>query len=102
MRITYIGPLSVAKVAFVLYAAMGLFAGGIFALAAVFGASLGAASGDESAWLGAIFGIGAIVAMPLLYGGMGALIGLVTAWLYNVVAGFVGGVEIRTDAQVHG
>ena len=97
MRITHIGPLSVAKVAFVLYAALGLIFGGILALAAVLGASFGAAAGEEGAWMGAVFGVGAVVILPIFYGVMGALMGLLMAWLYNVVAGFVGGVEIRTS-----
>ena len=97
MRITHIGPLSVAKVAFVLYAALGLIFGGIFAVAAVLGASFSAAAGEEQAWVGAIFGVGAVIFLPILYGVMGALMGLLMAWLYNVVAGFVGGIEIRTS-----
>lgn len=99
MRITYVGPLSIAKVAFVLYGVLGFVFGAFFAVAAVFGASMGAATGDESAWLGAIFGVGAIVAFPLFYGGMGALTTLLMAWLYNLVAGVVGGVEIRTETS---
>ena len=94
MRITYIAPLSVAKVALLLYGALGLVAGGIFAVAAVLGAAFSAAAGEESAMFGAIFGVGAVLAMPILYGVMGLLM----AWLYNVVAGFVGGVEVRTDS----
>ena len=98
MRITHIGPLSVAKIAFVLYGVMGLIFGGIFALAAVFGASMGAAAGEDSALLGAVFGLGAVIVLPILYGGLGAVMALFTAWLYNVIAGFVGGIEVRTEA----
>jgi hypothetical protein len=98
MRITHIAPVSVAKVAFVLYGALGLIFGCFFALAALLGASIGAAAGEDSALLGAVFGVGAVIVLPLLYGVMGALGGLLMAWLYNIVAGFVGGVEIRTDA----
>ena len=97
MRITYVGPLSIARVAFVLYGVLGFVFGAILAVMAVLRASVGAATGDESAWLGAIFGVGAVVSFPLFYGGIGALTALVTAWLYNLVAGVVGGVEIRTE-----
>ena len=38
-----------------------------------------------------------IVALPLLYGAFAAISGLILAWLYNVIAGIVGGIEIRTD-----
>jgi hypothetical protein len=48
--------------------------------------------------MGAVFGVGAVVILPIFYGVMGGLMGLLMAWLYNLVAGFVGGVEIRTTA----
>jgi hypothetical protein len=35
--------------------------------------------------------------MPLFYGGFGALGALISAAIYNVVAGFVGGVEFTTE-----
>ena len=98
MRITHIGPLSVAKIAFVLYGVLGLIFGGIFALAAVFGASIGARAGEDSALLGAVFGLGAVIVLPIIYGGPGAVMALFMAWLYNVIAGFVGGIEVRTEA----
>ena len=97
MRITHIGPVSVAKVAFVLYGVLGLIFGAFFAAVSLLGAGLGAAHGEESALLGAAFGVGAVILLPLLYGGLGAVMGLFMAWLYNIVAGFVGGVEVRTE-----
>ena len=100
MRISRVGPLSVAKVAFVLYGLMGLIVGCIVALASVLGASLGTALGGEhggSSMIGALFGVGAIVLFPLFYGAFGALVALVSAAIYNLVAGMVGGVEITLD-----
>jgi hypothetical protein len=41
-----------------------------------------------------VFGVGAIILLPIFYGGLGAIMMIITAWLYNVVAGFVGGVEV--------
>ena len=101
MRITRVGPVSVAKVAFVLYGVIGLIVGCIVALFSVVGASLGNAlaneSGSGSAMFGALFGVGAIVLFPLLYGTFGALGALISAAIYNLVAGMVGGVEITLD-----
>ena len=97
MRLTYISPLSVAKVAFVLYGLIGLIIGCCVALASLLGAGFGAASGDRSAIFGAIFGVGAIVFLPLLYGFFGALGGLISSAIYNVVAGMVGGIEIKIE-----
>jgi hypothetical protein len=44
-----------------------------------------------------MFGVGAIILLPVLYGGLGFVAALVGAWLYNLISGFVGGIEI--DAQ---
>jgi hypothetical protein len=80
MRITHIAPLSVAKVAFVLYGLIGLIIGGCIAIASLLGASLGAANGNHSAVLGAIFGVA-----------------LIMSSIYNMVAGMVGGVELTIE-----
>lgn len=97
MRITHVAPLSVGKVAFVLYGMIGLIFGVIVALASLLGAGIIAAAGDRSSMMSAMFGVGAIVLLPLFYGFFGALMAVISAALYNVVAGFVGGVEITTE-----
>lgn len=96
MRLTRVGPLSLAKLAAGLYACIGLIMGAIFALAATLGASLGA-SGDTSPFLGAVFGVGAIVLFPLMYGVLGALGALISALLYNLFAGWLGGIELTLE-----
>lgn len=92
MVVNRVGPVSVAKIAGILYAIMGLFLGAIFSLAALAGA-LGSAD-DSGPWFGAIFGVGAIVLLPLFYGGLGFVATLIMALLYNGIASMVGGVEI--------
>ena len=47
------------------------------------------------AWLGAFFGVGSIILFPIVYGIMGFIGGLITAVLYNLLAGFVGGIEME-------
>ena len=39
-------------------------------------------------------GVGAVIVFPILYGLMGFVATLIAAWLYNVAAGVVGGVEV--------
>jgi hypothetical protein len=97
MRITRVSPVSVAKVAFVLYAVLGLIIGGVIACAALLGATFGPHTGDGSAVFGVIFGAGAVIFMPLLYGGFGALGALIGSAIYNLVAGFVGGIEVTLE-----
>jgi hypothetical protein len=97
VRITRIGLVSAAKVAFVIYAVIGLIVGCIVAVASLLGATLSAVSGDRSAIFGAIFGVGAVILLPLMYGFFGALGALASAALYNLTAGVVGGVELTLE-----
>ena len=51
----------------------------------------------EEAWLGLLFGVGSIIFMPLFYGLFGFICTLVMAWLYNVVASRIGGLELELE-----
>ena len=94
MVINRVGPLSVAKLAGMLYAIVGLIFGAIISLIALAGGM--AADSDEpgAALVGAIFGAGAVIVLPILYGGMGFVMTLLMAGLYNVTARIIGGVQI--------
>ncbi len=92
MVIRRIGPMSCAKITGALYALLGFVFGTIFSLVSLAGGLASNASGG--AGLGAAMGVGAIIAFPILYGGIGFVSTLIGAWLYNVVAGMVGGVEV--------
>ena len=96
MELKRIGPWSVAKVSGAIYAALGLIFGVFFALAAMIG-GLAEHGADGGAFFGAIFGVGAIVILPVFYGVMGLVGGALGAWLYNVFAGMVGGIEIQLE-----
>jgi hypothetical protein len=97
MQLTRIGPMSLARLAAGLYAAIGLIVGLIFALAALAGAGLAASAGDASPLVGLMFGVGAIVFLPLMYGVLGAVGALIIAALYNLLAGWLGGVELTLE-----
>lgn len=86
MVLNRIGPRSAAKVVAVLYAIFGLVVGAFFSVAALLRADGG---GIAPRW-----GVAAVVFFPVLYGVGGFIVTLITAWLYNVVAGAVGGVEL--------
>ena len=98
MELKRVGPWSVARVFATMYAAMGLIFGALFACIALLGGSIARQSGDENAVFGALFGVGAIVLLPLFYGVCGVVFGALTAWLYNVFAGMVGGIEVELEA----
>jgi hypothetical protein len=65
-------PRSVGKVAGVLYAAVGLFIGIIVSFAATIGGLAGRSA----------------------FGALGFIVAFIAAWLYNLAAGYVGGIEI--------
>ena len=77
-----------------LMAAFGLLAGVFFLL---FGSMLGRMGGDSGGAIGMIGGIGAIIFLPILYGIIGFISGAIGAFIYNLVAGVVGGIEIEVE-----
>ena len=99
MVIRKIGVASAAKVFGTLYALWGFIFGAIVAMIALAGAGISAASREDPvpAWLGTMFGVGAIVVLPIVYGVMGAVFGALTAAFYNVVAGIAGGLSLEVD-----
>jgi hypothetical protein len=93
MVITRIEPLSCGKIAGVLYAFMGLVAGAVVSLVAMVG---GFGQSQTAGAMGALFGVGAVILLPVFYGVLGLVIAVVTAWIFNVAAGLVGGIEVQT------
>ena len=91
MIVRRVGPLSFAKITAILYALMGLIVGAIFSLISL--AGFAAARGQQGA-AGMLFGVGAIVVLPIFYGVLGFIVSLISAALYNLIAGWVGGVEL--------
>ena len=89
--------LSSAKVYSALMTVVGLIAGAFVSLFAILGASMAAGMGDEpgAGLLGVIFGIGAIIVLPIVYGVMGFIVGAIQAFVYNVVASRIGGIQIE-------
>jgi hypothetical protein len=98
-KIKKVGVLSLAKVQGLLGAIMGLIVGILFGL--MFGLmGLTAGSGEEAAFgllFGAGFGILGLIMFPIIYGVLGFISGLILASLYNIVASWVGGLEIELE-----
>ena len=78
-----VGP--TAKVLGVLYTLVGLVVSPIFLLAALV-APDGAGAG---------VGVGLAVAMPILYGFLGFVFTAIGCLIYNMVAGWIGGIELE-------
>ena len=97
MIIKRVDAISVGKISGIVAAAIGLLAGVIFLLfGSMFSTLLGAggSGGTGAAMAGGVMGM---LLLPLLYGVLGFIGGLVYAWIYNVAARFVGGIRIETD-----
>lgn len=87
-----LGVLSLAKVYAVLFAIFGLIMGIVVAITAVIAGSV-----VGFGWFGAGLGVLAIIVLPIMFALIGFIMGAVSAFLYNVVAGWVGGVEITFE-----
>ncbi len=92
MIIRRIAPMSIARLSGMLYAVMGLVLGGIISLIALAG-GFGADPRGPAAF-GGVIGLGAVLVLPICYGLLGFVATLIAAWLYNVAAGVVGGIEV--------
>jgi hypothetical protein len=43
-------------------------------------------------------GLGFMIFIPVIYAAMGFVFGVLSAWLYNVLAGWMGGLELEFDS----
>lgn len=93
-ELKYIEPMSVGKIYGITMALFG-FLGGLFI--ALFSSSIGSAMYPGSGGLFQMGGIMAVVGLPVLYGVLGFLFGLLGAVVYNFVAKKFGGVRYKTD-----
>lgn len=95
MVVTHVGVASVAKIYGAISASFGLLIGIVVALASLIGAGLNPSA--ETSAFAPLLGVGAVVALPIVYGVMGLIAGAMGALLYNVFAGLVGGVRLDVE-----
>lgn len=86
-KVKRIGVLSLAKIFGLLYAIFGLIFGALLAVLSLFGLNA-----EET---GLFFGAASIIIFPIIYGILGFIGGLITAFFYNLVAGKIGGLEVE-------
>lgn len=93
LRVKTVEPLSMGKMLGALYVLLGAIIAvfmGIFAF-------VGAVSGGNGTATAAVPAVGMMIFMPLIYGLIGFMGGVILALLYNLVARFVGGVEFEVE-----
>lgn len=88
-----VGVMSVAKIMGLLYACMGLLFAPMFLVIGLMGSFAGQ---DKMPFMG-VFGVVFAVLMPLIYGALGFVIGAIGAFLYNVLAKWMGGFEFELE-----
>jgi hypothetical protein len=95
-KLKKIGVLSAAKIEGLIGAIIGLILGVIIAF---FGAIVSSFLGDSREGMGLMLGggLGAIIIMPIMYGIFGFIGGAIGAWVYNLVSGWIGGLEIELE-----
>lgn len=96
MTIKRIDPMSFAKISGALYAIMGLLIGAFLALMSMAGPGL-AGGMPKGGLFGMMFGVGAIIILPICYGLVGFIGTLIAAAIYNGLAKLVGGVVLFTE-----
>jgi hypothetical protein len=101
MVIKRVSPMSIAKMSAVIYALFGVIVGVFVSLAAMAGsfAALNQSAGSNAfgGMFSAIFGVGAIIILPICYAVFGFIGGLIGGAIYNIAAGMMGGIEIETQ-----
>ena len=101
-RIKRIAPLQAGKMLGLLYACMGLIFLPFFAIAGLAGAFAQHAQQVQNApglpaalMAGIMFGFGIFI--PIIYGAMGFVFGIIMAAIYNLIAGWIGGIEVEVE-----
>jgi len=95
-----IEPGSAFKVGLVVYAFLGLLIGIFVACLSLVAGSLGNLAGGGIIGpraFGVGFGVGSIIVFPILYGLIGGVVAAIVAVLYNLAAGWIGGLQIDLE-----
>lgn len=103
MTIRRFGVLSVAKIYGLLTFVMGLIIGVIYGLFLIlFGAAMSAIapSGDAALAGGVstvVIGVAMMIGFPIMYGIMGFVGGAISAVIYNIASGLIGGIKFELE-----
>lgn len=92
-RIKSVGVLSCAKILGILYGCMGLLCIPFLLLAGL--ASMAAHQANSA--IGGVAMLAFGILAPVIYGAMGFVFGALGAWIYNLIANWLGGIEIQLE-----
>lgn len=101
MTIKRIDPMSLARITGLLYAVLGLLLGALLSVISFTMASILPTSvPSQFGVFRMLFGVGAVILLPCLYGALGFVGGLLSAAIYNGLAKAIGGVVIEISPPV--
>jgi len=94
-----LGVMSVAKLEAVVFAVVGLIEGILFAIISSIISSVAGLVGIGG--MGSVLGFGSlsIVIFPIAFGIIGFIAGAIGAFLYNLITGWIGGIEIDLEEK---
>jgi len=103
----HIRVLSFAKFQSALFALLGLLAGILYSFGGLIidvlvsiGWVSSASASTPGLGFGTVLAFGALIGMPIIFAAFGFIVGVIEAFLYNLVARRFGGMEIDFDQQV--
>ena len=89
--------LSVMRISAICYGLMGLLEGAILSAVFLVMPMASPAQQQMPPWMGALFGGLSVIFFPILFGLMGAVIGVLSAVIYNGSAKYVGGIQVEVE-----
>ncbi len=93
-----IAPLQLGKILAIVYGLISLIFVPFFLIFAVIGAFVPQQSGNSAALAGSLVGVlFMMVLFPIMYAVMGFLTGVIGGWVYNIVAKWVGGIQVDIE-----
>ena len=97
MIIKSVDVMSLARITAAIYGIFGLIAGLFLTLLSFAGAGLSEEVGREVAWMGPMFGLAVVLALPVIYFVMGFIGGAIGGWVFNNVCRAMGGLAIQVE-----
>ena len=103
MMVRRVGVFSLAKIQALLMFVIGLFIGVIYGLIFILlGATMSSLSRRDDQLMGGVssvvVGIAMMIGIPIFYGVLGFIGGLITGAVYNLAAGVVGGLKLELES----
>jgi hypothetical protein len=97
-RLKRIGPVKFGLILGMIYGLISLLIVPVFLLVAVVAAlAPHPGAGAAAQGLGIVGALAMCIFLPIMYAVMGCLVGMLMAWLYNVAAAWIGGIEFEVE-----